>query len=437
MSTNSPTVAYDITRLATRFSRSTPNGIDRVDIAYAGHFFAEQRGGLGAVLGPTGLRVVDTPAAFALVEAIAKHWRELDEADAGADADEARLAAIIAKDSTATSSGRDRAHSEPSGLGSAIRFIASGKALGRRGLVPGRSLEHVLPPGSMYLNFSQFPLWLDWYFRWLDRRPDVKAVFFVHDLLPIEYPEFFPASEAARHARRIDVLARRASGIVVAGEHTRLGLLKAIAERGRKPPPVLVAPLGVAPWFTPTPRHTESLRLQNYFLTVGTFEPRKNHLLLLNIWRELAAQANGPPPTLVMAGAAGWDCENVVDMIERCDAIRPFVVQAKGLSSAMLSRLMAGARAVLMPTFDEGFGLPVAEALATRTRVFASSIPAFHRFKHDPQLTLLDPLDGVAWQNAIVDCISAPRPISGSIAGAGRHTDPWPYCHVEAFLRSL
>jgi glycosyltransferase involved in cell wall biosynthesis len=64
-------------------------------------------------------------------------------------------------------------------------------------------------------------------------------------------------------------------------------------------------------------------------------------------------------------------------------------------------RLIAGARASLMPSFAEGFGLPVAEALAIGTPVIASDIPVFHEVGQG-LATLIDPLDGPEWEAAIM-----------------------------------
>jgi glycosyltransferase involved in cell wall biosynthesis len=71
-----------------------------------------------------------------------------------------------------------------------------------------------------------------------------------------------------------------------------------------------------------------------------------------------------------------------------------------------LAALMAGARAVLMPSFAEGFGLPVAEALAAGVPVIASDIPVLRETGGDAP-DYLDPLDGPAWMRAIMDYAGA------------------------------
>ena len=116
--------------------------------------------------------------------------------------------------------------------------------------------------------------------------------------------------------------------------------------------------------------------------------------------RELARLFGPTTPKLVVAGARGWENENIIDMLERCPTIRDHVIEAPGLATPSLKRLIDNARAVLMPSFAEGYGLPVAEALAAGTPVLASNIPPF-RAMGGPAITWLDPLDGLGWLAAI------------------------------------
>ena len=72
------------------------------------------------------------------------------------------------------------------------------------------------------------------------------------------------------------------------------------------------------------------------------------------------------------------------------------------LSDAETTALMQGARAVLLPSFAEGYGLPVAEALAHGAPVLCSPLPALREVGQNVP-DYLDPLDGPAWQQAIED----------------------------------
>jgi glycosyltransferase involved in cell wall biosynthesis len=260
---------------------------------------------------------------------------------------------------------------------------------------------------AVYLNVSQYPLSSPRYFRWLQERPDVKPVFMIHDLLPIEYPEFFHPASVKRHARRLNVFAEIAAGAIVSTPGVADSLLAYLKRLGRKTLPLLIQPLPVSPTFLGPREHDEGLAARPYFIICGTIEPRKNHLLLLNLWRELARLSGPATPKLIVAGARGWENENIVDMLERCPAIRDHVIEASGLSTPSLKRLIDNARAVLMPSFAEGYGLPVAEALAAGTPVLASDLPSL-RAMAGSAITWLDPVDGLGWLAAIRRLSEAP-----------------------------
>ncbi|HFB98443.1 MAG TPA: glycosyltransferase, partial [Bryobacterales bacterium] len=132
------------------------------------------------------------------------------------------------------------------------------------------------------------------------------------------------------------------------------------------------------------------------------------HLLLLNIWRKWAHAGTRPLPHLFVVGRRGWENENIVDMLERCEAIRPWVHELGPLPQADVVALMKNARALLMPTFAEGLGLPALEARSMNVPIIASDIPVFREvLAGDRRATLLDPIDGPSWERAILDMARA------------------------------
>ncbi|MCI0600912.1 MAG: glycosyltransferase family 4 protein, partial [Beijerinckiaceae bacterium] len=268
------------------------------------------------------------------------------------------------------------------------------------GLPLGKAPARALPKGACYLNVSQFPLWIARYFSWLEERPDVKAVFFIHDLLPIEAPEYFRKAEQERHLRRLANLARFGAGAIVTTEAVRAALERHLAGLGRKDLPILVARVPVAPVFYQRESIHPDLARHPYFVACGTIEPRKNHLLLLQVWRELVRRDGAMAPKLILIGGRGWENENTVDLLQRCPLIRNHVLEVAGLSTPSMKRLLDGARALLMPSFAEGYGLPVAEALAARVPVAASDIPVF-RETGGGHITALSPIDGLGWFETI------------------------------------
>lgn len=202
------------------------------------------------------------------------------------------------------------------------------------------------------------------------------------------------------HPRRISNICRYGAGAVVGSQALARRLRRHAAEEGRPELPVCVARLPVSPLFLSPAEPPAALDGVNYFVVCGTIEPRKNHLTLLNAWRVLASDPS--PPKLVIVGKRGWLNGAVVETLERSVALRPHVIEAGGLSTPGLRRLLAGARALLMPSFAEGFGLPVAEALAAGTPVVASDIEAFREVGGDA-IDYVDPLDGLGWLQAVRD----------------------------------
>jgi glycosyltransferase involved in cell wall biosynthesis len=394
-------IVLDVCHLSLGFWRATPAGVDRVDASFAAHFLsADAPNRKGLLFTPLGPRAIPIAAARRIFEGVQFHWRETQRPE-----EDGAFAGV-----------RDALVGPPPSQPRRPRKAAISRSFTRALRVGARAaLLHAgawaqitaIGTNAVYLNVSQYPLSRPTYFRWLRERPDVKPVFMIHDLLPIEYPEFFRADSVERHARRLKVFAEIAAGAIVSTPAVAEALLAHLKGLGRKTLPLLVQPLPVSQVFHRPREHDEGLAAQPYFIICGTIEPRKNHLLVLNLWRELARLFGPATPKLIVAGARGWENENIVDMLDRCPAIRDHVIEASGLSTPSLKRLIDNARAVLMPSFAEGYGLPVAEALTAGTPVLASNLPSL-RAMDGSAITWLDPVDGLGWLAAICRLSEAP-----------------------------
>nr|WP_255720804.1 glycosyltransferase [Acuticoccus kalidii] len=177
-----------------------------------------------------------------------------------------------------------------------------------------------------------------------------------------------------------------------------------------------------------------------YFLVISTIEARKNHLLLLNLWRRLVDDIGPDAPKLIIAGKRGWEAQTPIAMLDRGDQISNAVYEAGAVPDNALDLLRRNATAVLMPSFVEGFGMPVAEALAVDTPVIASDIPVF-RETAGSAAELIDPLDGPAWREAILDYAAPDSPRrAAALARAKAYTPPtWDayFDSVHAFLEQV
>jgi glycosyltransferase involved in cell wall biosynthesis len=146
-----------------------------------------------------------------------------------------------------------------------------------------------------------------------------------------------------------------------------------------------------------------------YFVCLGTVEARKNHLLLLNLWRDIVGQNAERAPGLVLIGRRGWEIENAIDMLSRCPALHGIVSERERASDIETVRILKNARGLLLPSYAEGFGFPLIEALASGNPVLCSDLPALREIGGAiPEY--FDPLDGNAWRAAILDYAYDPSP---------------------------
>jgi glycosyltransferase involved in cell wall biosynthesis len=173
-----------------------------------------------------------------------------------------------------------------------------------------------------------------------------------------------------------------------------------------------------------------------YFVICGAIEPRKNHLLLLNVWRELHRAYGDATPKLVIVGSRWSKHSDARRFIERASSLAPHVIHVGGLSTPGLANLIAGARALLMPSFAEGFGLPIVEALAARTPVIASNIPA-HIEAGGSHATYVSPIDGLGWKAAITDHLHNHEKYRSGVATYNPYRWSDYFRKIQPFLESL
>lgn len=336
----------DVTRLADRLLKGRlPTGVDRVGLAYV-----ERYG----------------PDARALVR-YSGHWIELDDKHS-----QRVFRALLSGE-------RD--------IASEIRRPVLASAFSKR-----------KSKGVILLNVVHSGLDEADYARQLSRR-QLKPVFFLHDLIPITHPEYCRAGEAGKHHRRMDTMLRHGRGLIMNSEATRQVWRQYVEGLRVKAPMDVVAPL--PPARLPVAR-SNPWPGRDYFVCLGTIEPRKNHLLLLNLWRQLVETMGSNAPALAMLGQRGWECEQVVDMLERCHTLEEHVIELGACDDATLSDWLAHARALLFPSFVEGYGIPLVESLAHGVPAIVSDLPVFHEIAGSiPEY--LDPVDGVGWKRMILD----------------------------------
>jgi glycosyltransferase involved in cell wall biosynthesis len=394
----------DMTRIAYRLSATTPTGIDRVELAYATRLLASNSPipTFGVFTAPFFSGVLRQDLLDELFHRIKSTWR-LD---------------VAASDDVVYNDVATYLERAPSGELSAAwqrRF----RDLGRLARIhsnmkypiwdlvraPTRLKRRVLRSSGGrvgYINTSHNQLDTPRLFNWA-RDAGLPITFFVHDTIPIDYPEFVAKSSAGRHERRLQTVSDLASLVIVNSETTKTNLTKYLAARGLRQPETKVLPLGIAEAYLsrcPGRAPPNIRRGHPYFATISTIEPRKNLLFLFAVWRQLLRELGPNTPRLVVIGARGWECENIVDALERSRELGPYLVEVSDLSDAGVAEIVRGACGVLQPSYIEGFGLPVAEALTLGKPVVCSDIAA-HREVGGSYALFIDPTDGRNWLDAI------------------------------------
>ena len=277
------------------------------------------------------------------------------------------------------------------------RFRREFVSLVARGIPSAR--ERPRRPGMIYLNVGHIGLDDPSLLRWIERS-QVRPVYLVHDLIPLLHPEYCRPGEEKKHAVRMQNVLNSAHGLIANSKAT-LDDLASFAQAHALPmPPAIAAWIAGSP-IAPKRVHPRANE-RPYFAVVGTIEGRKNHALLLHIWQRLIPRFGDKTPQLFIIGQRGWEASHAVAMLDRASELETHVIELGRSSDEELASIVAGARALLMPSYAEGFGLPVAEALELGTPVIASDLAVYREFAGDIP-TYLDVLDGLGWESAVID----------------------------------
>jgi alpha-1,3-rhamnosyl/mannosyltransferase len=220
----------------------------------------------------------------------------------------------------------------------------------------------------------------------LVRRPPrrVRLTATVHDLTAFLMPELHPRANLVAE-RSFAEVARRADRLIAVSECTRRDAVRVLGIAEEK---ITTIHSGIADgFFDPPAERVEEVRrrygLQRPFvLFVGTIEPRKNVDVLLDAFEALPASTR-EQYQLVFAGPLGWASERTV---ARLRAVRYLGY----IPERDLAPLTAAAQAFVYPSLYEGFGFPVAQAMAAGTPVITSNVSSLPEIAGDAAL-LVDP----------------------------------------------
>ncbi|MFM8749946.1 glycosyltransferase family 4 protein [Rhabdaerophilum sp.] len=394
-------IAYNLLRLILAATHTTPRGVDRIDYGYISylldHWPADVVGVMPTLVGP---RFFPREQLFKARDRLDGLWRE--HIDPGGDRILARLIRRF------DDPGLPEPPPKPRG------FLPGAKGIPRiarlllgGGITLGKPIT-ALPPKALYLDIGHYGLTFPRAFRWRWKRPDIRTIFMVHDTIPLEYPEFVADETFRAHQRLVVKTAKYADSLIVPTRSAGKAVEEALANHRVRPIDIHALPLPIDDLFGRHVSPVRELQGRPYFMICGAVEPRKNHRLLIEAWRELIRRHGEATPKLIVAGSPGFASQEIIREMSAEESLRRSILLASGLSSPAMAQLMASARAVLMPSFIEGFGLPPGEALSVGTPALVSDIPA-HREAVGEAGEFLPPKNPDPWVEAIENLMDDAR----------------------------
>lgn len=276
-------------------------------------------------------------------------------------------------------------------------------------LLSNGRVDRALPASARVVGGLRFPIrsaWMQFLLPVLLRkiRPDIvhytnylapavrsgPYVVSVHDMSLSRTPEHHTLRKRVLTASLVPRIARGARLVLTPSRATRLDVIEDLRLPEDR---VLSIPYAAAEIFRPVAERPLDPRLvQPYFLFVGTIEPRKNLVRLIDAFAAFALEVQGV--NLVLAGQRGWKCEEIYARASRPDVANRTIV-LDYVREETLPSLYSHALACVYPSLFEGFGFPVVEAMACGTPVLTSSTTSLGEIGEGAAL-LVDPQDGTA-----------------------------------------
>jgi glycosyltransferase involved in cell wall biosynthesis len=208
---------------------------------------------------------------------------------------------------------------------------------------------------------------------------NVPLVVSVHDVSFLEYPQYFTRFRAAQLKLTVRRSVERAAAILTPSEFSRGAILRHYRLDQDK---VVVVHNAVASEFRPIDRQMAQAAIERKFgipgpfaLTVGDLQPRKNHLGLVQAFEELLRTHPQLPHRLVFVGKETWYSKDLHRAVAK-SRIAERVHFTGFVEDADLVQFYGACDVFVFPSFYEGFGLPILEAMACARAVVSSNTTA-------------------------------------------------------------
>ena len=227
------------------------------------------------------------------------------------------------------------------------------------------------------------------FLRELKRAQCSQISVLIHDTIPLDYPEFTRPEVVVSFKRRMKAVAKYSDRVICNSYYTKSRVTEHFGKWAMTLN-TIVAPLGIEQKFL-NALGSASIRNPPYFVVLGTIEGRKNHAVAFEAWSRMLN-----PAKLHVIGKRGWRAEKAIDFLDSSPLVGRSIVEHSNLNDQELINMLSGARALLFPSFVEGFGLPAIEAATLGTPVIAADIPALREVLGE-NATFLDSNDASAW----------------------------------------
>ncbi len=250
----------------------------------------------------------------------------------------------------------------------------------------------------------------------------------IHDIIPLMDKPYFSGWVKTYLSRLMRHSIPKATALIIDSRVTADDVVAKLAYPANR---FMIVPIGINDRFTPATA-TEMQRVRGtyalagpYLIFVGGISPRKNVARLIRAFAEVKARYR-LPHQLVLAGKLAWEFEDVLQAIEEVKLGADLKVLGH-VPDGDIPPLITGADAMTFISIDEGFGLPVVEAMACGTPVLTSNVSSLAEVGGDAAM-LINPLDDQAIQTALAQlCQDAPlreQMRARGLAHAGRYR--WP-----------
>jgi glycosyltransferase involved in cell wall biosynthesis len=198
------------------------------------------------------------------------------------------------------------------------------------------------------------------------RRYGIRYAFLVHDLIPLQNPSFVDAQHVVQFRDWLAQALPNAELVLTVSKYSRESLLALAGKANWRLPRVAAVRPGTAASDRPVAGGGGTMRFpERFVLFVSTIEIRKNHRLLVRIWRRLIERHGADAvPVLIFVGQIGWQVNDLMAELAACNFLGGKIELRRGLSDAQLRDAYRSCLFTVFPSLCEGWGLPVAESLA-------------------------------------------------------------------------